>query len=68
MLDPQTRQQLQTTVINRDNSELNLKARTTNTLAAVRSAYWDYVFAIQAIDVAPVRVAQLGPGRAGGGG
>jgi outer membrane protein TolC len=48
----QTRQQLQTTVINRDNSELNLKARTTNTLAAVRSAYWDYVFAVQAIDVA----------------
>ena len=39
-------------VINRDNAELNLKARTTNTLAAVRSAYWDYVFAIQAIDVA----------------
>ncbi len=48
----QTRQQLQTTVINRSNSELNLKARTTNTLAGVRSAYWDYVFAIQAIDVA----------------
>ena len=30
----QTRQQMQTTVINRDNAELNLKARTTNTLAA----------------------------------
>ncbi len=40
----QTRQQMQTTVINRDNAELNLKARTTNTLAQVRSAYWDYVF------------------------
>ena len=48
----QTRQQLKTTAINRDNSELNLKARTTNTLAAVRSAYWDYVYAIQAVDVA----------------
>ncbi len=48
----QTRQQMQTTIINRDNAELNLKARTTNTLAAVRSAYWDYVFAIQAVDVA----------------
>jgi outer membrane protein TolC len=48
----QTRQQMQTTVINRDNAELNLKARTTNTLAAVRSAYWDYVYAIQAVDVA----------------
>lgn len=53
----QTRQQLQTTVINRDNSELNLKARTTNTLAAVRSAYWDYVFAVQAIDVAQQSLA-----------
>lgn len=48
----QTRQQMQTTLINRDNADLNLKARTTNTLAAVRSAYWDYVFSIQAVDVA----------------
>jgi outer membrane protein len=48
----QTRQQIQTTVINRDNAELNLKARTTNTLAAVRAAYWDYVYSIQAVDVA----------------
>jgi outer membrane protein len=47
-----TRQQIQTTRISRDNAELNLRARTTNTLAAVRSAYWDYVFAIQAVDVA----------------
>ena len=48
----QTRQQMQTTVINRDNAELNLRARTTNTLAAVRAAYWDYVFTIQAVEVA----------------
>ena len=48
----QTRQQMQTTIINRDNAELNLRARTTNTLAAVRAAYWDYVFTIQAVDVA----------------
>lgn len=48
----QTRQQMQTTAINRDNAELNLKARTTNTLAAVRAAYWDYVYSIQAVDVA----------------
>jgi outer membrane protein TolC len=47
-----TRQALQTTVISRDSADLNLKARTTNTLAAVRSAYWDYVFSIQAVDVA----------------
>lgn len=48
----QTRQQMQQAVINRDNAELNLKARTTNTLAAVRAAYWDYVYSIQAVDVA----------------
>ena len=49
-IDP-TRQQIQTQQINRDNAELNLSARTTNTLAAVRSAYWDYVFSIQAVEV-----------------
>lgn len=48
----QNRQQIRTTTINRDNAELNLKARTTNTLAAVRAAYWDYVYSIQAVDVA----------------
>lgn len=48
----QTRQQMKTTVINRDNAELNLKARSTNTLANVRSAYWDYVYSIQAVEVA----------------
>jgi outer membrane protein TolC len=47
-----TRQSIQTTMISRDSADLNLKARTTNTLAAVRSAYWDYVFSIQAVDVA----------------
>jgi outer membrane protein TolC len=53
----QTRQQMQTAVINRDNADLNLKARTTNTLAAVRAAYWDYVYAIQAVDVAQQSLA-----------
>ena len=48
----QTRQLMRTAVINRDNAELNLTARTTNTLAAVRAAYWDYVYSIQAVDVA----------------
>ncbi|HTL00595.1 MAG TPA: TolC family protein [Vicinamibacterales bacterium] len=47
-----TRQAIKTTMISRDTADLNLKARTTNTLAAVRSAYWDYVYAIQAVDVA----------------
>ena len=48
---------MQTAVINRDNAELNLKARTTNTLAAVRAAYWDYVYSIQAVDVAQQSLA-----------
>jgi outer membrane protein len=47
-----TRQQMKTTAINRDNADLNLKARSVNTLANVRSAYWDYVYSIQAVDVA----------------
>ena len=47
-----TRQQMKTTVINRDNADLNLKARSVNTLANVRSAYWDYVYSIEAVDVA----------------
>jgi outer membrane protein TolC len=53
----QTRQQIATTLINRDNADLNLKARTTNTLAQVRSAYWDYVYTIQAVDVAKQSLA-----------
>ena len=53
----QTRQQIQTTIINRDNAELNLRARTTNTLAAVRAAYWDYAFTIQAVEVAKQSLA-----------
>jgi outer membrane protein len=47
-----TRQQIATTRISRDTADLNLKARTVNTLASVRSAYWDYVYSIQAVDVA----------------
>ena len=47
-----TRQAIATTRISRDIADLNLKARVVNTLAAVRSAYWDYVYAIQAVDVA----------------
>src|SRR5688500_5979331 len=53
----QTRQQMQTAVINRANAELNVKARTTITLAAVRAAYWDYVYSIQAVDVAQQSLA-----------
>jgi outer membrane protein len=47
-----TRRQLQVTKINRDISDLQVRATITNTLSNVRNAYWDYVFAIQAVEVA----------------
>jgi outer membrane protein len=47
-----TRQQLAVTKINRDISDVQLRSTITNTLSNVRSAYWDYVFAVQAVDVA----------------
>jgi outer membrane protein len=47
-----TRQQLQVTKLNRDVSDVQLRATITNTLSNVRNAYWDYVFAIQAVEVA----------------
>lgn len=47
-----TRQQLQITLINRDISEESARATTFQTLANVRNAYWDLVFAQSAVDVA----------------
>ena len=47
-----TRTQLLVTAINRDISEIQLRTTVTNTLANVRNAYWDLVFAVQAVDVA----------------
>ena len=47
-----TRQQLQVTKLSRDISDVQLRATITNTLSNVRNAYWDYVFAIQAVEVA----------------
>jgi outer membrane protein TolC len=47
-----TRQQLRVTAISRDISENQLQAQVTNTLSSVRNAYWDFVFAVQAVDVA----------------
>jgi len=47
-----TRQTLAVSKINRDVSDVQLRATITNTLSNVRNAYWDYVFAIQAVDVA----------------
>ena len=47
-----TRQQLQVTKINRDITDVELKATISNTLANVREAYWNYVYAVQSVDVA----------------
>ena len=46
-----TRQQLQVTAINRELSDVDLRATITNTLADVRSTYWDFVFATQSLQV-----------------
>src|SRR5581483_10253380 len=46
-----TRRTLQVTRLNRDISDVQLKATITNTLSNVRNAYWDYVFAVQSVDV-----------------
>ena len=47
-----TRQSLEVTKINRDISDVQLRSTITNTLSNVRNAYWDYVFAVQSVDVA----------------
>ena len=46
------RQQLTVTKLNRDISDVQLTALITNTLSNVRNAYWDYVFAVQSVEVA----------------
>ena len=46
------RSQLKVTQINQEVSEVQLKATITNTLSNVRNAYWDYLFSIQAVEVA----------------
>ena len=47
-----TRTQLRITRINRDISELQLRTTVVNTLAEVRNAYWDLVFATEVVDTA----------------
>jgi outer membrane protein len=47
-----TRQSLVVTKINQEISETQLQASIINTLSNVRNAYWDYVYAIQAVAVA----------------
>lgn len=46
------RQQLEINLINREISEESARATVTQTLANVRNAYWDLVFAQSAVDVA----------------
>jgi outer membrane protein TolC len=52
-----TRQQLAITRLNQDISEIQLQATIINTLSNVRNAYWDYVFAVQSVEVARRSVA-----------
>jgi outer membrane protein TolC len=52
-----TRQQLVVTKLNQDISEIQLQALIINTVSNVRNAYWDYVFAVQSVDVAKRSVA-----------
>jgi outer membrane protein len=47
-----TRQQLKTTTIAREVSDLTLRKTVINTIASTRNAYWDLVAAIRAIDAA----------------
>ncbi|MGE3507272.1 MAG: TolC family protein [Vicinamibacterales bacterium] len=47
-----TRQQLVVTRLNQETSEIQLQAAIINTISNVRNAYWDYVFAIQSVEVA----------------
>ena len=46
------RQQLVVTSLNRDASEIQLRGTIASTLANVRNAYWELLYAIQALDVA----------------
>jgi outer membrane protein TolC len=52
-----TRRSLRVTKINRDISDVQLRSTITNTLSNVRNAYWDYVYAVQSVDVAQQSVA-----------
>jgi outer membrane protein len=47
-----TRASLQTNRLNQQNEEISLQSTTTTTQANVRNAYWDLVYAIQAVEAA----------------
>jgi outer membrane protein TolC len=46
------RETLVITKLNQDISEIQLQSTIINTLSNVRNAYWDYVFAVQSVEVA----------------
>jgi outer membrane protein TolC len=46
------RQQLRVTAINRDISEIQLRGTIATTLSSVRNAYWELLYAIDAVEVA----------------
>ena len=47
-----TRASLQTTQISQQNDEISLQTTSQSTVASVRNAYWDLVYAIQAVEAA----------------
>jgi outer membrane protein len=47
-----TRAALETTKLNQDSDEIALQATVATTVATAKNAYWDLVYAIQAVDVA----------------
>jgi outer membrane protein len=47
-----TRASLQTTALSQKNDEISLQTTTTSTVANTRNAYWDLVYAIQAVEAA----------------
>ena len=47
-----TRQQIETSRISRENSDVSLRAATINTVANTRNAYWDLVYTTQAVEAA----------------
>jgi outer membrane protein TolC len=47
-----TRQQLRVTAISRDISEIQLRGTIATTLAAVRNAYWELLYGLEAVEVA----------------
>jgi outer membrane protein len=50
-IDP-NRQQILITKLNRDITDIQLKSTIVNTLSSVREAYWNYLYGVQAVDVA----------------